>query len=37
MDGVIADFDGEFLKRWKERYPNKPHVPFEDWKSILGF
>lgn len=30
MDGVIADFDGEFLKRWKERYPDKPYVPFEE-------
>jgi len=29
MDGVIADFDGEFLKRWRERYPDKFYVPLE--------
>jgi len=30
MDGVIADFDGEFLKRWRERYPDKFYVPMEE-------
>jgi len=30
MDGVISDFDGEFLKRWRERYPNKFYVPLEE-------
>jgi len=30
MDGVIADFDGEFLKRWRERYPDKFFVPIKD-------
>ena len=34
MDGVIADFDGEFLKRWQERHPDKPYVPFEERKSF---
>ncbi len=29
MDGVIADFDGEFLKRWRERYPGQFYVPFD--------
>jgi 5'-nucleotidase len=29
MDGVISDFDGEFLKRWRERYPDKFYVPLE--------
>jgi len=29
MDGVISDFDGEFLKRWRERYPDKYYVPLE--------
>jgi 5'-nucleotidase len=29
MDGVIADFDGEFLKRWRERYPDQYYVPFD--------
>jgi 5'-nucleotidase len=30
MDGVLSDFDGEFLKRWRERYPDKFYVPLED-------
>jgi len=30
MDGVISDFDGEFLKRWRERHPEKPYVPIEE-------
>jgi len=30
MDGVLADFDGEFLKRWRERYPDKFYVPLEE-------
>lgn len=30
MDGVISDFDGEFLKRWRDRYPEKPYVPLEE-------
>ena len=30
MDGVIADYDGEFLKRWRERYPNRYYVPFKE-------
>jgi len=30
MDGVIADFDGEFLKRWRERYPDEFFVPLEE-------
>jgi len=34
MDGVISDFDGEFLKRWRERYPDKVYVPMEERKSF---
>ena len=30
MDGVISDFDGEFLKRWRERHPEKFFVPLEN-------
>ena len=30
MDGVLSDFDGEFLKRWRERYPDKVYVPWEE-------
>jgi 5'-nucleotidase len=29
MDGVIADFDGEFLQRYRRRYPDKLYYPFE--------
>ena len=34
MDGVIADFDGEFLKRWRERHPEKFFVPFDRRRSF---
>jgi 5'-nucleotidase len=27
MDGVLSDFDGEFLKRWRVRHPNKIFIP----------
>jgi 5'-nucleotidase len=30
MDGVIADFDGEFLQRWRERHPEKFYIPMEE-------
>jgi len=30
MDGVISDFDGAFLKRWRERHPEKFFVPLEE-------
>ena len=30
MDGVISDFDGEFLKRWRTRYPDKLYIPMEE-------
>jgi 5'-nucleotidase len=29
MDGVLSDFDGEFLKRWRDRYPDNFYVPIE--------
>jgi len=29
MDGVIADFDAEFLQRWRDRHPDKFCVPVE--------
>ncbi|MBK9924682.1 MAG: 5'-3'-deoxyribonucleotidase [Anaerolineales bacterium] len=30
MDGVISDFDGEFLKRWQTRHPDKFYIPMEE-------
>ncbi len=29
MDGVIADFDQEFLQRWQERHPREFYIPIE--------
>ena len=29
MDGVIADFDQEFLQRWRNRHPEKFFIPVE--------
>lgn len=29
MDGVLADFDTEFLRRWRDRHPDKFYVPLE--------
>jgi 5'-nucleotidase len=29
MDGVVADYDGEFLQRWKLRHADKFYVPLE--------
>lgn len=30
MDDVLADFEGEFLDRWRKQYPDKPYVPLEE-------
>jgi 5'-nucleotidase len=30
MDDVLADFDGEFYRRWNLRHPEKPVVPPEE-------
>lgn len=30
MDGVLSDFDGEFLARWRGRYPDKFYVPLAE-------
>lgn len=30
MDGVIADFDQEFLQRWRRRHPDKLYIPLEE-------
>ena len=29
MDGVLADFEREFLSRWRARHPDKPYVPVD--------
>ena len=30
MDGVIADFDKEFLQRWRNRHPDRLYIPLEE-------
>jgi len=30
MDGVIADFDQEFLQRWRDRHADKFYIPVEE-------
>ncbi len=30
MDGVIADFDREFLQKWRTRHPDKYYIPLEE-------
>lgn len=34
MDGVIADFEGGFLKKYRERYPNEPFITLEDRRGF---
>lgn len=34
MDGVLADFEGEFSKRWHEQYPEKTYVPLEERRTF---
>jgi len=30
MDGVLSDFESEFLQRWRERHPDKYYIPLEE-------
>lgn len=34
QDSVLADFEGEFLRRWRQRHPDYPHVPLEQRRSF---
>ena len=34
QDGVLADFETEFLNRWRERYPTRPFVSINDRKAF---
>jgi len=34
QDGVLADFEGEFLRRWQKKYPDLPYVPYEQRSSF---
>lgn len=34
MDDVLADFDGDFLRCWRKKHPEKMYVPLEERKSF---
>uniref|UniRef100_A0A4W4E0L6 5',3'-nucleotidase, mitochondrial n=1 Tax=Electrophorus electricus TaxID=8005 RepID=A0A4W4E0L6_ELEEL len=34
MDGVIADFEEGFLRKYRERYPNEPYITLEDRRGF---
>uniref|UniRef100_A0A8D0GBX1 5',3'-nucleotidase, mitochondrial n=1 Tax=Sphenodon punctatus TaxID=8508 RepID=A0A8D0GBX1_SPHPU len=34
MDGVLADFEGGFLKKFKAKYPDKPYITLEDRRGF---
>uniref|UniRef100_A0A8C3T042 5',3'-nucleotidase, mitochondrial n=1 Tax=Chelydra serpentina TaxID=8475 RepID=A0A8C3T042_CHESE len=34
MDGVLADFEGGFLKKFRARYPEKPYIALEDRRGF---
>uniref|UniRef100_A0A8C1IQU4 5',3'-nucleotidase, mitochondrial n=1 Tax=Cyprinus carpio TaxID=7962 RepID=A0A8C1IQU4_CYPCA len=34
MDGVIADFEGGFLKKYREKFPNEPFISLEDRRGF---
>ena len=37
MDGVVADFEGGFVEKWKAKHPDKPFVPLEDRTTFYSF
>ena len=34
MDGVLADFEGGFLKKYRARYPSEPFVALDDRRGF---
>ncbi|CAL8284763.1 unnamed protein product [Merluccius merluccius] len=34
MDGVLADFEGGFLRKFRSRFPAEPYVPLEDRRGF---
>lgn len=34
MDGVIADFEGGFLKKYRQRYPTEPYISLEERRGF---
>src|SRR3989338_7794309 len=35
LDGPLADLEGEFLKRWRQKFPSEFFVPFEKRKNFF--
>jgi len=35
LDGPLADFEGEFLRRWRDKYPDEFFIPFEERRSFF--
>ncbi len=33
QDGPLADFEGEFLKRWRHQFPDEPYIPLAERKA----
>lgn len=34
MDGVLADFEGGFLKKYRARYPDDPYITLDDRRGF---
>lgn len=34
MDGVLADFEGGFLKKYRAKYPDEPYISLEDRRGF---
>uniref|UniRef100_A0A4W6CVM3 5',3'-nucleotidase, mitochondrial n=2 Tax=Lates TaxID=8186 RepID=A0A4W6CVM3_LATCA len=34
MDGVLADFEGGFLKKYRARYPDEPYITLDDRRGF---
>uniref|UniRef100_UPI0037E8E1C3 5'(3')-deoxyribonucleotidase, mitochondrial-like n=1 Tax=Semicossyphus pulcher TaxID=241346 RepID=UPI0037E8E1C3 len=34
MDGVLADFEGGFLKKYRTRYPDEPYITLDDRRGF---
>lgn len=34
MDGVLADFEGGFLRRYRSRYPTEPYIALDDRRGF---
>lgn len=34
MDGVLADFEGGFVKKYRARYPDEPYITLDDRRGF---